>query len=123
GRQTGDRARHADDRPQPRAARPQRSGPVVHLPTHVGRHAGHAVAPMDTARPLVNAAETILPRVPARAQGAIAESIGTLAYLSAPRARAAVAANLAVVAPGRTDLIRKVFVNQVLQYLEVFTIP
>jgi Kdo2-lipid IVA lauroyltransferase/acyltransferase len=78
---------------------------------------------METARPLINAAETILPRVPARAQGAIAESIGTLAYLSAPRARAAVAANLAVVAPGRTDLIRKVFVNQVLQYLEVFTIP
>jgi len=78
---------------------------------------------MYTARPLVRAAEKVLPRVPARAQGAIAESVGTLAYLSAPRARAAVAANLAVVAPARADLVRKVFVNQVLQYLEVFTIP
>ena len=96
---------------------------MVHVPAHVGPVSGRAVARVDTARPLASVAEAILPRVPARAQGAIAESIGTLAYLGAPRARAAVAANLAVVAPDRSDLVRRVFVNQVLQYLEVFTIP
>src|SRR5207237_8645777 len=53
----------------------------------------------------------------------IAEAVGTIAYLAAPRARAAVRANLAVVAPDRPRLARRVLINQVRGYLEVFQIP
>src|SRR5439155_739534 len=60
----------------------------------------------------------------ARVSGApIAEAVGTIAYLAAPRARAAVRANLAVVAPDRPRLARRVFINQVRGYLEIFQIP
>ena len=72
---------------------------------------------------LVGTAETVLPRLPGPAQRPIAEAIGTLAFAGAMRARSAVRANLAVVAPGRATLAREVFVSQVLQYLEVFSIP
>ncbi|HEV8535778.1 MAG TPA: lysophospholipid acyltransferase family protein [Candidatus Limnocylindria bacterium] len=72
---------------------------------------------------LVRAAERLLPSVPPSWQGLISEVAGTLAYLTAPRARAAVRANLAVVAPDRSLSARRVFVNQVMQYLEVFHIP
>lgn len=46
---------------------------------------------------------------------------GTIAYLAAPRARDAVRANLAIVAPGRDDherVVRRVFRGQVRNYLE-----
>lgn len=57
--------------------------------------------------------------------GPFAEVVGTLAYLAAPGARRAVRANLAVVAPERnaTDLVRRVFVEQTRNYVEIFSIP
>jgi KDO2-lipid IV(A) lauroyltransferase len=61
--------------------------------------------------------------VPPGWQGPISEVVGTAAYLVAPRARTAVRANLAIIAPTRSLSARRVFVNQVRQYLEVFQIP
>lgn len=78
---------------------------------------------MGAARALANAAEWVLPRVPPAWQGPISEVVGTLAYLATPKGRAAVRANLAIVAPERSLSVRCVFVNQVRQYLEVFHIP
>ena len=78
---------------------------------------------MGTTRALARAAEWVLPRVPPAWQGPISEVVGTVAYLAAPRGRAAVRANLATIAPGQALSARRVFVNQVLQYLEVFQIP
>lgn len=78
---------------------------------------------MSAARALADAAERVLPRVAPSWHAPIAEAVGTIAYLAAPRARADVAANLAVVAPDRPRLVRRVFVNQVRGYLEVFQIP
>src|SRR5881397_1650705 len=78
---------------------------------------------MGAARALARAAEWALPRVPPAWQGPIAEVVGTIAYLAVPRARAAVRANLAMIAPQRSLSVRRVFVNQVRQYLEVFHIP
>src|SRR5712692_10244042 len=78
---------------------------------------------MGAARALAAAALRVLPRVPPAWQGPIAEVVGTIAYLAAPRGRAAVRANLATIAPGQALSARRVFVNQVLQYLEVFQIP
>ena len=78
---------------------------------------------MGATRALAHAAEWTLPRVPPGWQGPISEVVGTLAYLGAPRQRAAVRANLAAIAPGRPLSARRVFVNQVRQYLEVFQIP
>jgi len=49
--------------------------------------------------------------------------VGTIAYIAAPRGRAAVRANLAMISPERPLSVRRVFVNQVRQYLEVFQIP
>ena len=78
---------------------------------------------MGAARALARAAEWALPRVPPGWQGPISEIAGTIAYLAAPRQRAAVRANLATIAPERSLSARRVFVNQVRQYLEVFQIP
>jgi lauroyl/myristoyl acyltransferase len=78
---------------------------------------------MGAGRALAWAFERVLPRVPPTWQGPISEIVGTLAYLVAPRARAAVRSNLAIIAPGKSLSARRVFVNQVRQYLEVFHIP
>lgn len=78
---------------------------------------------MGAARALARAAEWALPRVPPGWQGPISEVVGTIAYIAAPRGRAAVRANLAVISPDRSLSARRVFVNQVRQYLEVFQIP
>lgn len=78
---------------------------------------------MGAARALARAAEWALPRVPPGWQGPISEIVGSIAYLAAPRQRAAVRANLATIAPERSLSARRVFVNQVRQYLEVFQIP
>jgi Kdo2-lipid IVA lauroyltransferase/acyltransferase len=78
---------------------------------------------MSASRALADAAERVLPRVAPSWHAPIAEAVGTIAYLAAPRARAAVRANLAVVAPDHPGLARRVFVNQVRGYLEVFQIP
>jgi KDO2-lipid IV(A) lauroyltransferase len=78
---------------------------------------------MSAARALAEAAEWALPRVPPTWHGPISEVVGTIAYLAAPRERAAVRANLAIIAPERRLSARRVFVNQVRQYLEVFHIP
>ena len=78
---------------------------------------------MGAARALARTAEWVLPRVPPAWQGPISEVVGTIAYLAAPAARAAVRANLAMIAPERSLSARRVFVNQVRQYFEVFQIP
>lgn len=73
---------------------------------------------------VLRAAEVALPRVPDGAQVPLAELAGTVAYLARPAARRAVRANLRVVAPDRADtLVRRVFVEQARNYLEVFRIP
>ncbi len=72
------------------------------------------------------AAERTLPRVPAWLIGPLAQAVGQIAYLAAPRARRAVEANLAVISPERTDrgrVARAVFVEQTRNYLDVFRIP
>ena len=56
---------------------------------------------MGATRALAGAAERVLPRVPPAWQGLISEVAGTIAYLVAPRGRAAVRANLATIAPGQ----------------------
>src|SRR5437868_4192528 len=78
---------------------------------------------MSATGALARVAERGLPRVPPAWQGPLSEIVGTLAYLAAPRQRAAVRANLATIAPERALSPRRVFVNQVRQYLEVFQIP
>ena len=78
---------------------------------------------MGAARALARAAEWALPKLPPAWQGPISEIVGTIAYVAAPRAREAVRANLAIIAPEKALSARRVFVNQVLQYLEVFQIP
>ncbi len=73
---------------------------------------------------LLRAAEATLPRVPDGAALPLAEIAGTTAYLASPRARRAVRANLDIVAPERADrIVRRVFVEQARNYLEVFRIP
>jgi lauroyl/myristoyl acyltransferase len=78
---------------------------------------------MGAARALARAAEWALPRLPPAWQGPISEIVGTIAYVAAPRERKAVRANLAIIAPEKSLSARRVFVNQVRQYLEVFQIP
>ncbi len=77
---------------------------------------------MSAVDALARLAEAVLPRVPPAWQGPIAEVAGTVAYLAAPRARAAVRSNLAVIAPEHPPSVRRVFVNSVIQYLEIFHI-
>jgi len=75
------------------------------------------------ARATAAALERLVPALPGALDVPIAELIGTIAYLAAPAARAAVRANLAVVAPDRPRrerLVRKTFVFQVRHYLETF---
>ena len=63
--------------------------------------------------------ERTVPALPDAFDGPLSEAAGTLAYLAAPRARAAVRSNLRVVC-GRPELARRVFVNQVRHYVETF---
>ena len=75
---------------------------------------------------LARATELIVPLLPHAADRPLAEALGTVAYLLAPRARRAVRANLAVIAPERRDreaLVRRTFVTQARNYLEIFRIP
>jgi KDO2-lipid IV(A) lauroyltransferase len=74
---------------------------------------------------LARAAERALPLIPRALVGPFAEVVGTLAYLAAPGARRAVHANLAVIAPERNTrgVVRRVFVEQTRNYVEIFSIP
>jgi len=74
---------------------------------------------------LAHAAERTLPRIPRALIGPFAEVVGTLAYLAAPGARRAVHANLAIIAPERSTsgVVRRVFVEQTRNYVEIFSIP
>ncbi|MEO8632584.1 MAG: lysophospholipid acyltransferase family protein [Chloroflexota bacterium] len=74
---------------------------------------------------LARAAERALPLIPRALIGPFAEVVGTLVYLAAPGARRAVRANLAVIAPERNGrgLIRRIFVEQTRNYVEIFSIP
>ncbi len=71
-------------------------------------------------------ADRALPTLPAALDGVLSEVVGSAAYLASPRTRAAVRANLAMVVPGRSGrelLVRRTFVEQVRNYLEIFRIP
>ena len=74
---------------------------------------------------LAHAAERTLPYIPRALIGPFAEVVGTLAYLAAPGARRAVHANLAIIAPVRntSGVVRRVFVEQTRNYVEIFSIP
>jgi KDO2-lipid IV(A) lauroyltransferase len=74
---------------------------------------------------LVRAAERALPLVPTGLGTPIAEVMGTAAWAAAPGARAAVLANLRIIAPERAhqSSVRRVFVEQSRNYLEIFQIP
>ena len=75
--------------------------------------------------PLVRAAERALPHVPSRLGTPLAEIMGTAAWAAAPGPRAAVLANLRVITPerARQSSVRRVFVEQSRNYLEIFQIP
>ncbi len=75
---------------------------------------------------LPNVADRALPSLPAALDGVLSELVGTFAYLASPGARGAVRANLMVVSPElrhRERLVRRTFVEQVRNYLEIFRIP
>jgi lauroyl/myristoyl acyltransferase len=74
---------------------------------------------------LVRMAEATLPRIPDPLDAPAAELAGSLAYLASPSAREAVLANLRIVAPERANAatVRRVFVGQARNYLEIFKIP
>ncbi|MBI2323361.1 MAG: lysophospholipid acyltransferase family protein [Chloroflexi bacterium] len=70
---------------------------------------------------LSRAVERTVPALPEALDRPISEVAGTLAYLAAPRARAAVRSNLEIVA-GRPSGARRAFVAQARHYLETFRI-
>lgn len=74
---------------------------------------------------LVHLAERVLPEMPGALVSPLAELVGTAAYAASPAARAAVRANLDVVAPDRASaaVVRQVFVEQSHNYLEIFRLP
>jgi KDO2-lipid IV(A) lauroyltransferase len=74
---------------------------------------------------LSRAAERALLAMPSALVGPFAEIVGTLAFLAAPGARRGVRANLAVVAPERNTsaTVRRIFVEQTRNYVEIFSIP
>ena len=74
---------------------------------------------------LVRAAERGIPRLPDALDVPLAELLGSVSYLAAGRARAAVRENLRIVAPERAGArtIRRVFVEQARNYLEIMRIP
>ena len=97
---------------------------MVHLPSDVaGRRGSRDVAVLT--RALASAAERALPFMPRWLAGPFAEVVGTIMYLAAPSARRAVRRNLEVVAPERTSrgLVRRIFVEQTRNYVEIFSIP
>jgi len=73
---------------------------------------------------LVRAAELALPSIPTSLAPPLASAAGTVAWATSPQRRAAVRANLEVVAPDRCSpaMVRRVFVEQALNYLEIFRI-
>ena len=77
------------------------------------------------ARTTASLLERLLSALPGALDIPLAEALGAAAYLARPAARAAVRANLAVVAPERSDrerLVRSVFIYQVRHYLEAFRV-
>lgn len=66
--------------------------------------------------------EGTLASIPGPLHGPLSQLVGTAAFLAAPRARAAVRSNLAVIAPERAGaaLARRAFVFQVWHYLGIF---
>jgi lauroyl/myristoyl acyltransferase len=70
----------------------------------------------------IHAAERVLPLLPSALVVPIAQVLGTVAYAVSPGARAAVRANLEVIAPERASasLARHIFAEQSRNYLEIF---
>lgn len=97
---------------------------MVHLPSDVGGASGRRDLAVLT-EALARAAERALPLIPRVLVGPFAEFVGTLAFLAAPGARRAVRTNLSVIAPERNSwgVVRRVFVEQARNYVEIFSIP
>lgn len=95
-------------------ASPNRTGLVERL--DVTRWHGPPVLASGSVRAL----EVLLPRLPGFLHVPLSELIGTIAYLTSPAARTAVRENQLVVLPGRRPRVRRAFVNQVRNYLEIF---
>ena len=74
---------------------------------------------------LAGAAERAVPLLPRGLAAPLAEVLGTAAWAAAPTRRGAVLANLRVIAPERAKAasVRRVFVEQSRNYLEIFQIP
>ena len=74
---------------------------------------------------LVHAAVRALPSIPAPLAPSVAAVAGSLAWAASPGARAAVRANLEVIAPERCSpaMVRQVFIGQARNYLEIFKLP
>jgi KDO2-lipid IV(A) lauroyltransferase len=74
---------------------------------------------------VVHLAERLLPDVPGPLVTPIAQVLGTIAYAGSPGARAAVRANLEMMADSKaTDaMARAVFVEQSRNYLDIFRLP
>jgi len=73
-------------------------------------------------------ASLAVPALPSPVDPLLARGLGAVAYAAAPNARAAVRANLSVVAPGlgsaeRETLVRRAFVNQARNYLTTLRLP
>lgn len=70
----------------------------------------------------IHAAERVLPQLPSALVTPIAQLMGTVAYAASSGARAAVRANLEVIAPERASpsLARHIFAEQSRNYLEIF---
>jgi KDO2-lipid IV(A) lauroyltransferase len=74
---------------------------------------------------LVRTVERALRGVPGPLEAPFAEVAGSLAFAASPRARAAVLANLRIVAPERANArtARRIFVGQARNYIEIFKLP
>lgn len=73
-------------------------------------------------------ASLAVPALPSPVDPLLSRGLGAIAYAAAPNARAAVRANLTVVAPGlaaaeRETLVRRAFVNQARNYLTTLRLP
>src|SRR5439155_21029870 len=123
--------RDAAHRLRYRALRDVVAGAVVHLPADVAGRARSGDARMNEATAQYFAwrgASLAVPALPSPVDPLLSRGLGAIAYAAAPNARAAVRANLTVVAPGlaaaeRETLVRRAFVNQARNYLTTLRLP
>ena len=96
---------------------------MVHLPADLAGTGARGLAVV--AASVVHVAERVLPEIPGPLVRPIAELLGTIAYAASSSTRAAVRANLEMIAPGSGTgaMTRRVFVEQSRNYLDIFRLP